>query len=82
VHKGGRVHGSGLSDWAVWSVVEQAAAALGVENFRTPRSQANLRQTVPSSGGDLEQIKFLLGAFLDPDRRALPRQQPGAGARG
>jgi hypothetical protein len=36
IHKGGRLHGAGLSGWAVWSVVEQAAAEMGGGEFRRP----------------------------------------------
>jgi len=61
VHKGGRVHGSGLSDWAVWSVVEKAAAELGVENFGAHDLRRTCAKLCRSRGGDLEQIKFLLG---------------------
>ncbi len=33
VSKSGKVQGDGLSDWAVWSVVEQAAKEIGIERF-------------------------------------------------
>ena len=33
VSKGGRVVGEELSDWAVWSVVETSAKAIGIERF-------------------------------------------------
>jgi integrase len=61
VHKGGRVHGAGLSDWAVWSVVEHAAGELGVENFGAHDLRRTCAKLCRSRGGDLEQIKFLLG---------------------
>jgi integrase len=32
IRKGGRI-GEGLSDWAIWSVVEQAAKQIGIERF-------------------------------------------------
>ncbi|WP_049789490.1 tyrosine-type recombinase/integrase [Granulicella tundricola] len=33
VGKNGKVRGETLSDWAVWSVVEQAAKEIGIERF-------------------------------------------------
>ena len=33
VSKGGNLRGEGLSDWAIWSVVEQAAKQIGIERF-------------------------------------------------
>ena len=38
VSKGGRVVGEELSDWAVWSVVEQSAKAIGIEKVSFDRS--------------------------------------------
>jgi integrase len=32
-HSNGRVVGEELSDWAVWSVVETSAKAIGIERF-------------------------------------------------
>ena len=61
IHKGGRVYGEGLSGWAIWSVVEQAAAELGVENFGAHDLRRTCAKLCRSRGGDLEQIKFLLG---------------------
>jgi integrase len=61
IHKGGRVYGDGLSDWAIWSVVERAAAELGVENFGAHDLRRTCAKLCRSRGGDLEQIKFLLG---------------------
>jgi hypothetical protein len=33
--EGGKIDGEMLSDWAVWSVVEQAAKQIGIEQFGT-----------------------------------------------
>ena len=61
IRKGGRVYGEGLSDWAVWSVVEACAAEMGIENFGAHDLRRTCAKLCRSRGGDLEQIKFLLG---------------------
>jgi integrase len=61
IHKGGRVYGEGLSDWAVWSVVEASAAEMGIENLGAHDLRRTCAKLCRSRGGDLEQIKFLLG---------------------
>ena len=33
VSKSDKMQGGGLSDWAIWSVVEQAAKQIGIERF-------------------------------------------------
>ena len=78
--KGGRI-GEGLSDWAIWSVVEQAAKQIGIERFGAHDLRRTCAKLCRRSGGDLEQIKFLLAARpqLDPDHRTLPGI--GAGSR-
>jgi integrase len=50
-----------LSDWAVWSVVEACAAEMGIENFGAHDLRRTCAKLCRSRGGDLEQIKFLLG---------------------
>ena len=61
VSKGGKVQGDGLSDWAVWSVVEQAAKEIGAERFGAHDLRRTCAKLCRKAGGDLEQIKFLLG---------------------
>jgi integrase len=75
IRKDGRI-GDGLSDWAIWSVVEQAAKQIGIERFGAHdlrRTCAKLRR---KSGGDLEQIKFLLGhSSIQTTERYLGSEQ-------
>jgi site-specific recombinase XerD len=61
VTKSGKPKGEGLSDWAVWSVVEQAAKEIGVERFGAHDLRRTCAKLCRKAGGDLEQIKFLLG---------------------
>jgi integrase len=60
ISKGGKV-GESLSDWAVWSVVEQSAKEIGIEHFGAHDLRRTCAKLCRKSGGDLEQIKFLLG---------------------
>jgi len=60
ITKGGKL-GKSLSDWAVWSVVEQSARQIGIERFGAHDLRRTCAKLCRKSGGDLEQIKFLLG---------------------
>ena len=61
VRKGGKKIGASLSDWAVWDVVRAAAEEIGVEGFGAHDLRRTCAKLCRKSGGDLEQIKFLLG---------------------
>jgi len=60
IRKGGEI-GEKLSDWAVWSIVEQSAKAIGIEHFGAHDLRRTCAKLCRKAGGDLEQIKFLLG---------------------
>ena len=76
VSKSGKVQGDGLSDWAVWSVVEQAAKEIGVERFGAHDLRRTCAKLCRKAGGDLEQIKFLLGhSSIQTTERYLGSQQ-------
>ena len=59
--KGGKVASSSLSDWAVWSVVQRSAEQIGIERFGAHDLRGTCAKLCRKSGGNLEQIKFLLG---------------------
>src|SRR5215472_8038889 len=63
VNKAGRAWGEGLTEKAVWHIVKEAANRVGVAKL----AQHDLRRTCArlchASGGELEQIQFLLGHF-------------------
>jgi integrase len=61
VSKSGKVNRDSLSDWAVWSVVEQSSKQIGIEHFGAHDLRRTCAKLCRKSGGDLEQIKFLLG---------------------
>ncbi len=76
VTKGGKVVGDGLSDWAVWSVVEQAAKQIGIERFGAHDLRRTCAKLCRKAGGDLEQIKFLLGhSSIQTTERYLGAEQ-------
>src|ERR1700731_3701618 len=75
IRKGGRI-GEGLSDWAIWSVVEQAAKQIGIERFGAHDLRRTCAKLCRRSGGDLEQIKFLLGhSSIQTTERYLGSEQ-------
>jgi integrase len=62
VSKSGKVNRDTLSDWAaVWSVVEQSSEQIGIELFGADDLRCTCAKLCRNNGGDLEQIKFLLG---------------------
>jgi len=61
VSKSGKVNRDTLSDWAVWSVVEQSSKQIGIEHFGAHDLRRTCAKLCRKNGGDLEQIKFLLG---------------------
>ena len=75
VGKGGRV-GRGLSDWAVWDVVQRSAREIGIERFGAHDLRRTCAKLCRKAGGDLEQIKFLLGhSSIQTTERYLGSEQ-------
>ena len=76
VLKSGKVVGKSLSDWAVWSVVEQSAKEIGIERFGAHDLRRTCAKLCRKHGGDLEQIKFLLGhSSIQTTERYLGSEQ-------
>jgi integrase len=61
VNKAGKVVGESLTDWSIWSVVESSAKEIGIEHFGAHDLRRTCAKLCRKNGGDLEQIKFLLG---------------------
>ena len=75
IRKGGKV-GESLSDWAVWDIVQQAAREIGMENFGAHDLRRTCAKLCRKAGGDLEQIKFLLGhSSIQTTERYLGSEQ-------
>lgn len=76
VLKGSKVSGESLTDWTVWSVVERAAKAIGIERFGAHDLRRTCAKLCRKNGGDLEQIKFLLGhSSIQTTERYLGSEQ-------
>ena len=76
VYKGGKVARGSLNDWSVWSVVEQSAKQIGIERFGAHDLRRTCAKLCRKSGGDLEQIKFLLGhSSIQTTERYLGSEQ-------
>ncbi len=76
VSKTGKLNGHGLSDWAIWSVVEQSAKQIGIERFGAHDLRRTCAKLCWKAGGDLEQIKFLLGhSSIQTTERYLGSEQ-------
>jgi integrase len=56
VSKSGKVNRDTLSDWAVWSVVEQSSKQIGIEHFGAHDLRRTCAKLCRKNGGDLEQI--------------------------
>ncbi len=76
VSKSGKVNRDTLSDWVVWSVVEQSSKQIGIERFGAHDLRRTCAKLCRKSGGDLEQIKFLLGhSSIQTTERYLGSEQ-------
>ena len=76
IRKGGKKIGDGLSDWAVWSIVGQSAKQIGIEHFGAHDLRRICAKLCRKAGGDLEQIKFLLGhSSIQTTKRYLVSEQ-------
>ena len=72
-----RTHpGEELGDWAIWSVVEASAKEIGIEHFGAHDLRRTCAKLCRKNGGDLEQIKFLLGhSSIQTTERYLGSEQ-------
>lgn len=76
VNKADMIHGESLTGWGVWSIVEQAAKEIGLEQFGAHDLRRTCAKLCRKAGGDLEQIKFLLGhSSIQTTERYLGSEQ-------
>jgi integrase len=74
--KSGKLIGDELGDWAIWSVVEQSANEIGIEHFGAHDLRRTCAKLCRKNGGELEQIKFLLGhSSIQTTERYLGSEQ-------
>ncbi len=75
ITKGGKVRES-LSDGAIWAVVTESAREIGIERFGPHDLRRTCARLCRKAGGDLEQIKFLLGhSSIQTTERYLGSEQ-------
>jgi integrase len=66
----------GLGDWAIWSVVTESAKQIGFERFGAHDLRRTCAKLCRKKGGDLEQIKFMLGhSSIQTTERYLGSEQ-------
>jgi integrase len=76
VSKSGKINRDTMSDWAVWSIVEQSSKQIGIEHFGAHDLRRTCAKLCRKNGGDLEQIKFLLGhSSIQTTERYLGSEQ-------
>jgi integrase len=76
ISKSGKLNRASLSDWAVWLVVEPSSKQIGIEHFGAHDLRRTCAKLCRKNGGDLEQIKFLLGhSSIQTTERYLGSEQ-------
>jgi integrase len=61
VNKVGRTWGDGMTVKAVWHIVKESARSIGVSKLAPHDLRRTCARLCHASGGELEQIQFLLG---------------------
>jgi len=61
VNKVGKAWGEGISEKAVWDIVKESARTVGVAKLAPHDLRRTCARLCHASGGELEQIQFLLG---------------------
>jgi len=61
VTKAGTTWGEGMPEKAVWHIVKEAASSVGIANLAPHDLRRTCARLCHASGGELEQIQFLLG---------------------
>jgi integrase len=76
ISKSGTINSSTLSDWAVSFIVGQSSKQIGIEAFGPDDLRRTCAKLCRKGGGDLEQIKFLLGhSSIQTTERYLGSEQ-------
>ena len=76
VTKAGKLKRDHLNDGAIWSVVESSAKEIGILHFGAHDLRRTCAKLCRRNGGDLEQIKFLLGhSSIQTTERYLGSEQ-------
>ncbi len=73
--------GEGLSDWAVWNVVQQSADEIGIERLGAQDLRRTCAKLCRKAGGDLNRSSSAR-ACVHLDHRAVSRVRAGDRRRG
>ena len=76
VNKVGRTWGDGMTVTAVWHIVKESARSIGVSNLAPHDLWRTCARLCHASGGELEQIQFLLGRDTRLGRDVAIKVQP------
>lgn len=71
ISKAAKLNGNELSDWEVWSVVEQSAKQIGIERFGAHDLRRTYAKLCWRAGGDLETDQVPAGALLYPNHGTI-----------
>jgi integrase len=63
VNRVGRTWGDGMTVKAVWHIVKESAKTIGIAKLAPHDPRRTCARLCHASGGELEQIQFLLGTF-------------------
>jgi integrase len=61
INKAGRIWGDGMTPKVLWEVVKNAAASSGIEKLAPHDLRRTCARLCHIAGGELDQIRFLLG---------------------
>src|SRR5437016_9848392 len=64
--------GDGITVKAVWHIVKKSARSIGVARLAPHDLRRTYARLCHTSGGELEQIRFLFGARFGANHRTLP----------
>ena len=77
VNKVGKAWGEGITEKAVWHIVKESSRIMGVEKLAPHDLRRTWARLCHASGGELEQIQFLLGhVSVQTTERYLGCKQP------
>src|SRR5260370_31291985 len=71
ISKSGKINRDTLSDWAVWSVVEQSSKQIGIEHFGAHDLRRTCAKLCQKNGGGLEPVKIAPGHSSIPTTESL-----------
>jgi len=75
VNKVGRTWGDGMTVRAVWHIVKESAKRIGMAKLAPHDLRRTCARLCHASGGELEQIQFLLGYVSVQTNRTISRLQ-------